>query len=55
MALFKYFKCAESPHETLPKLTTDDINKASESIAKTPKQENHEENTIPTHQDDGHY
>ena len=34
MALFKYFKGAERPRETLPRLTTGDIKKASESIAK---------------------
>ena len=34
MALFKYFKCMEGHHETLPSLTANDINKAYESIAK---------------------
>ena len=34
MALFKYFKCAERPCETPPRLTTDDVKQASESINK---------------------
>ena len=34
MALFKYFKCTEGHHETPPSLTTNDMKKANESIAK---------------------
>ena len=34
MALFKYFKRTEGHRETPPSLTTNDIKKANESIAK---------------------
>ena len=34
MALFKYLKCTEGHRETPPSLTTNDIKKANESIAK---------------------
>ena len=51
MALFKYFKRTEGHRETPPSLTTNDIKKANESIAK----ELDEGSTTPTRQDNEHY